>query len=95
MESTKIVPTVEELKNLDLNDPAIVELVHMAQEGDAADRLLTVSQALKKYKKAVFWAMILSTSLIMEGYDLVIVRKFVSLCSLLIKTNSHCELFRY
>jgi SP family general alpha glucoside:H+ symporter-like MFS transporter len=30
---------------------------------------------LRKYKKAAFWAMFLSTSLIMEGYDLVIVRK--------------------
>jgi SP family general alpha glucoside:H+ symporter-like MFS transporter len=56
------------------SDPAIVELIHMAQESDAADRLLTIGQALKKYKKAVFWAMLLSTSLIMEGYDLVIVR---------------------
>lgn len=74
MESEKIVPTVDELKSLDLSDPAIVELIHRAQEGDAADRLLTIGQALKKYKKAVFWAMLLSTSLIMEGYDLVIVR---------------------
>ncbi len=73
-ETEKVVPTIEELQGLDLNDPAIIELIHQAQEGDAADRLLTVGQTLKKYKKAVFWAMILSTSLIMEGYDLVIVR---------------------
>lgn len=77
MESEKIVPTVEELKALDLSDPAIVELIHRAQDGDAADRLLTIGQALKKYKKAVFWAMLLSTSLIMEGYDLVIVRALI------------------
>lgn len=76
MESEKIVPTVEELKALDLSDPAIVELIHRAQDGDAADRLLTIGQALKKYKKAVFWAMLLSTSLIMEGYDLVIINSF-------------------
>jgi hypothetical protein len=74
MGAEKIVPTEKELKNLDLSDPGIVELVHYAQQSDAADRLLTVGQALKKYKKAVFWAMFLSTSLIMEGYDLVIVR---------------------
>jgi SP family general alpha glucoside:H+ symporter-like MFS transporter len=37
-----------------------------------------VRQALSKYKKAVFWAMFLSTSLIMEGYDLVIVSTFFS-----------------
>jgi hypothetical protein len=28
------------------SDPAIVELIHMAQESDAADRLLTIGQAL-------------------------------------------------
>jgi SP family general alpha glucoside:H+ symporter-like MFS transporter len=74
MEDEKVVPTVQELAGFDLNDRTIIELIHQAQESDAADRLLTIRQALKKYKKAVFWAMILSTSLIMEGYDLVIVR---------------------
>lgn len=74
MEAEKVVPTEQELKAFDLSDPAIIELIHHAQEGDAADRLLTVRQALKKYKKAVFWGLFLSTSLIMEGYDLVIVR---------------------
>lgn len=69
----KVVPTEHELQGLDLSNPEIIELIHHAQESDAADRLLTVRQALKKYKKAVFWAMFLSTSLIMEGYDLVIV----------------------
>lgn len=73
MTTEKIVPTERELKRFELSNPDTVELIHLAQESDAADRLLTVRQALKKYKKAVFWAMFLSTSLIMEGYDLVIV----------------------
>lgn len=57
-------------------------LVTQAQTSADLDSKLTVMQALKKHKKAVFWAMILSTSLVMEGYDLVIVsiaRKPVSL----------------
>ena len=74
METEKVVPTEQELKGFDLNDPAIIELIHHAQAGDEADRLLTIRQAFGKYKKAVFWALFLSTSLIMEGYDLVIVR---------------------
>src|SRR5258706_16061501 len=76
MGTEKVVPTERELKGFDLSDPVIVELIEHAKESDAADRLLTVRQALKKYKKAVFWAMFLSTSLVMEGYDLVIVRRF-------------------
>jgi SP family general alpha glucoside:H+ symporter-like MFS transporter len=73
MVAEKIVPTEHELRQFDLDNPEIVELVHHAEQGDAADRLLTVRQALKKYKKAVAWAMFLSTSLIMEGYDLSMV----------------------
>jgi SP family general alpha glucoside:H+ symporter-like MFS transporter len=48
-------------------------LVTQAQTNADFDSKLTVMEALKKHKKAVFWAMILSTSLVMEGYDLVIV----------------------
>jgi SP family general alpha glucoside:H+ symporter-like MFS transporter len=77
MDTEKIVPTEQELKGFDLNDPAVIELIHHARDGDAADRSLTVVQALKKYKKAVFWAVLLSTSLIMEGYDIIIVRRFL------------------
>ncbi|KAI5254627.1 sugar transporter [Aureobasidium subglaciale] len=50
-------------------------LLSQAQASADADSRLTVMQALKKHKKAVFWAMILSTSLIMEGYDLVIFQR--------------------
>lgn len=73
MANGTIVPTERELKEVDLTNPEVQELVRQAQESDAADRSLTVFEALKKYKKAVFWAMFLSTSLIMEGYDVVIV----------------------
>lgn len=65
--------TDKELKNFALDVPESVDLILHAQESDAADRLLTVRQALAKYPKAVFWAMFLSTSLIMEGYDVVMV----------------------
>ncbi|KAM5344551.1 hypothetical protein ACJ41O_013086 [Fusarium nematophilum] len=72
MAPEKVVPTTRELDEaLDLDDARTLELIQRAQESDAADRKLTVRQALAKYKKAVFWALFLSTSLIMEGYDLI------------------------
>jgi SP family general alpha glucoside:H+ symporter-like MFS transporter len=71
------VGLTDEQKKFALDDPESVDLIHHAQQSDAADRQLTVRQALKKYPKAVFWAMFLSTSLIMEGYDVVIVRPFL------------------
>lgn len=76
METTTIVPTAQKHDNLDITKHETAELIRRAQESDAADKLLTIRQALAKYPKAVFWAMFLSTSLVMEGYDLVIVRTF-------------------
>ncbi|KAJ5692605.1 hypothetical protein N7462_002028 [Penicillium macrosclerotiorum] len=73
MASDKVEPKTD---RLEIEDLSVTDLVQQAQQSDAADRHLTVMQAVKKYKKAVFWAMFLSTSLIMEGYDLVIITSF-------------------
>ncbi|CVL02507.1 uncharacterized protein FMAN_00028 [Fusarium mangiferae] len=54
----------------------VAMLVSKAQAADVADRQLTIWQALKKYKKAVLWSTLLSTALIMEGYDIVIINGF-------------------
>lgn len=64
MEQEKVVATHINISNA---DPATIDLIIQAQEADAFDHQLTIKQALSKYKKAVFWAMILSTSLVMEG----------------------------
>jgi MFS transporter, SP family, general alpha glucoside:H+ symporter len=71
----KVVPTERELDRFDLGKTETIDLIQRAQESDAADRKLTLWQALKKYKKAVFWSCVLSTALVMEGYDVVIVRR--------------------
>ncbi|RJE27630.1 MFS alpha-glucoside transporter [Aspergillus sclerotialis] len=76
METEKVVPTGHEFEASGLSDSNLAELIQRAQENDATDRQLTVMQAVSKYKKAVFWAMFLSTSLIMEGYDTVIITSF-------------------
>ncbi|KAK2596063.1 hypothetical protein N8I77_013571 [Diaporthe amygdali] len=75
-EEKVIVPTRDEIRVLDFDSDRTHDLIRQAQEADAADRQLTIKEAIKKYKKACFWAMILSTSLVMEGYDLVIITSF-------------------
>jgi SP family general alpha glucoside:H+ symporter-like MFS transporter len=72
-EEATVVPTEKELKTFQLNDPETLEFITRAQASVEADSQLTIAQALKKYKKAVFWALILSVALIMEGYDVVVV----------------------
>lgn len=73
MTTQRVVPSDREVAQLQSAAGETADLVRQAQESDEADRKLTIRQALSKYKKAVFWAMFLSTSLVMEGYDLVIV----------------------
>lgn len=76
MTDEKVVPSSTELKELQLATDNTEELIRQAEESDAADRRLGVIEAVKKYKKAVAWAMFLSASLIMEGYDVVIITSF-------------------
>ncbi|CAK7243294.1 MAG: hypothetical protein STHCBS139747_004812 [Sporothrix thermara] len=76
MASDKIVPTREELDAFDLDDPQTVELIQYARDSHDADAQLTLLGAVKKYRKACLWAAVLSTSLVMEGYDLVIITSF-------------------
>ncbi len=73
MATQRVVPSDREVAELQRAEGQTADLVRQAQESDEADRKLTIRQAISKYKKAVFWAMFLSTSLVMEGYDLVIV----------------------
>ncbi|GAB7366570.1 hypothetical protein MBLNU230_g8556t1 [Neophaeotheca triangularis] len=70
-----VAPTERETKALDDNTDS-KQTIQFAQDSDAADRSLTIMQACKKYKKAVTWALLLSTALIMEGYDIVIITSF-------------------
>ncbi|KAJ8114718.1 hypothetical protein OPT61_g3462 [Boeremia exigua] len=76
METPTVVPTDRELKTIDFSNIDTQDLIREAEASDVADRALTVMEALRKYKKAVIWAMFLSTSLIMEGYDVVIITSF-------------------
>lgn len=77
MATQTITPTERDVRQLDRNTNNTAALVAQAQAADAADRKLTIWQAIKKYKKAVFWSTLLSTALVMEGYDVVIINGFL------------------
>lgn len=91
MATTTVVPTERELKVIDFSNTDVQDLIREAEANDIADRSLTVMEALKKYKKAVFWAMFLSTSLIMEGYDVVIVSQLEPIESLCVIVSDMIE----
>lgn len=43
-----------------------------AQHAAADEKSMTLIQAIKLYPKAVVWSVVLSSALIMEGYDLAL-----------------------
>lgn len=48
-----------------------------AQAANIAEHELTVRQALRTYKWAVAWSLLISTSIIMEGYDTILIGNFL------------------
>ncbi|KAL4908647.1 hypothetical protein BDW74DRAFT_175329 [Aspergillus multicolor] len=74
MTSQRVVPSDREAAELQRAEGQTVDLIRQAQESDEADRKLTIREAVKKYKKAVFWVMFLSTSLIMKDYFFLLSR---------------------
>lgn len=55
-----------------LGQGAIVEAKHATDEEHAQ----TLWQALRDNRKAVFWSVMISTSIIMEGYDTILMWNF-------------------
>ncbi|KAJ5757354.1 uncharacterized protein N7511_006048 [Penicillium nucicola] len=60
--------SVEDPARMDGKAPFLVEGQHAAQK----EHSMTLWQALKLYPKAVGWSVLLSSTLIMEGYDLAL-----------------------
>lgn len=52
------------------------ELNEDARMATAAEHSMTLWQALKTYRKAAFWSVLVSTSIIMEGYDTTLFGSF-------------------
>lgn len=48
----------------------------LARQAAEEEHSLSFLQAIRKYPKAVMWSVLLSTSIIMEGYDVVLVSSF-------------------
>jgi SP family general alpha glucoside:H+ symporter-like MFS transporter len=51
-------------------------LIHISNESVDAEHRMTIRDALRLYPKAIGWSMLLSLTIVMEGYDLTIVNSF-------------------
>ncbi|KAJ7764394.1 maltose permease [Mycena metata] len=52
------------------------EVTHDAAKADEAEHNMPIREAFRIHKKAVFWSVVLSAALIMEGYDVVVIGSF-------------------
>lgn len=50
----------------------------LAQQASEDEHNLTLIQALRRHPKAVMWSILVSTSIIMEGYDVVLIGSFMA-----------------
>lgn len=66
---------VEDLHTVDLD----VNVRYDAQKATDAEHSMTLMQGLKAYPKAIAWSMLLSTCIIMEGFDVVLIGSFYAL----------------
>ncbi|KAH8901621.1 sugar transporter [Thozetella sp. PMI_491] len=56
--------------------PSTAKDTILAQQAAEAEHALTFAAAIRKYPKAVIWSVLLSTCIIMEGYDIVLMSSF-------------------
>lgn len=66
----------------DIQDPSKthINIVEHARSAAHKERNMTIRQGIKLYPKAIFWSVLISTCIVMEGYDISLVNNFC-MCS--------------
>lgn len=78
MADTKTMPQIEEARrsHSEVNNEKLnIDQVANAKDATDAEHKLTALEGLKAYKKAIFWSVVFSMCIVMDGYD---VRSFPS-----------------
>ena len=57
-------------------NPDVAEMNIEAKEAVQVEKAMTFAQAIKLYPKAVGWSILLSTAIVMEGYDTALLGNF-------------------
>lgn len=58
------------------SDKAMGEIIRNAKLASAKEHSMTLRQGIKLYPKAIAWSILISTCIIMEGYDIALVNNF-------------------
>jgi SP family general alpha glucoside:H+ symporter-like MFS transporter len=75
-----IAPTDEPLQesrnNRQDSTGSVAKIVHNAKAATDKEQQMTLLQGIKLYPKAVAWSVLISTCIVMEGYDISLVNNF-------------------
>ncbi|KAK8039556.1 hypothetical protein PG993_007967 [Apiospora rasikravindrae] len=66
----------DELENAPRSFATPEKTLDLAKQANSEEHNLTLRDALRQYPRAVMWSVLLSTSIIMEGYDIVLMSSF-------------------
>ncbi|OXG56143.1 MFS transporter, SP family, general alpha glucoside:H+ symporter, partial [Cryptococcus neoformans MW-RSA1955] len=55
------------------------DVVQSARQGMESEKALSLRESLRRYPRAVAWSVLLSTSLVMEGFDIILINNFYAL----------------
>jgi SP family general alpha glucoside:H+ symporter-like MFS transporter len=77
--------TVEHDREKSLSDHRVTEkeISEDARLATTKEHQLSLRQGLRAYRKAIIWSILLSSAVIMEGYDTILVCITLSTCLLL------------
>jgi SP family general alpha glucoside:H+ symporter-like MFS transporter len=59
---------------------ALDQMIHNARSATEKEHKMTLLQGIKLYPKAIFWSILISTTIVMEGYDVCLINNFCN-CS--------------
>ncbi|KAL3418206.1 sugar porter family MFS transporter [Phlyctema vagabunda] len=77
-DSSIMTDSATTIRDISVN-PHVAELSAEAKDATQHEHSLSLLQALKLYPKAVGWSILLSTAVIMEGYDVVLLPSFYAM----------------
>ena len=78
-ETNVLTQTDTVVRKASVANPDFAALNNEARSGTEAEKKLSFRQALKLYPKAVGWSVLLSTAIVMEGYDTLLLANFFAL----------------
>ncbi|KAJ5046827.1 uncharacterized protein L3040_004052 [Drepanopeziza brunnea f. sp. 'multigermtubi'] len=69
------IPTTPPTDDVDLTK-SMNDIIHNAKNATAKEQSMSLWQGLKLYPKAVAWSIVISTCIVMEGYDISLLTNF-------------------